>query len=74
MKKTNKILLAIGSISSISALPLIAASCKNKEKEQKEKEQKEKEQKEKEQKEKEQKEKEKKEQIERVTSQVKEIW
>ncbi|PYF42177.1 variable surface lipoprotein, partial [Metamycoplasma alkalescens] len=40
MKKTNKILLAIGSISSISALPLIAASCKNKEKEQKEKEQK----------------------------------
>ncbi|WP_427902706.1 BspA family leucine-rich repeat surface protein [Metamycoplasma alkalescens] len=54
MKKTNKILLTIGSISSISALPLIAASCKNKEQEQKEKE--------------------KKEQIERVTSQVKELW
>ncbi|ENY53811.1 Hypothetical protein, predicted lipoprotein, DUF285 family [Metamycoplasma alkalescens 14918] len=64
MKKTNKILLAIGSISSISALPLIAASCKNKEQEQKEKEKREKEQKE----------KEKKEQIKRVTSQVKELW
>ncbi|SYV89586.1 lipoprotein, partial [Metamycoplasma alkalescens] len=36
MKKSNKILLVLGSISSLSALPLVAASCGNKTKQEQE--------------------------------------
>ncbi|ENY68475.1 Hypothetical protein, predicted lipoprotein [Metamycoplasma auris 15026] len=38
MKKTNKLFLAIGSLSSLAALPLIAAACDNSKKEEKKKE------------------------------------